>query len=288
MAEIQNVTGTAFIVAEFRAEENAAAQPLYTDPIVPLFLNEETKRAAARMSEAFPAVKKIVRIRTRYLDDRLDRQLHLGCGQVVILGAGLDTRSIRKQAPNVAFFEIDDENTLNFKKARLEENALNSRVTFIPGNYVTDNLVQLLKTNRFDFTRPTHLIWEGNTMYLTAPSIRQVMRDLAQHVSRFTLSFDYFKDGVIEKATGDAAVTGIVERFEAMGAPWISGVEDLQSLADDAGMTIVDDVATAELHQTYWPDEPLDSPIFDYYFLCTLESPAPRSGVHFQGGISAS
>lgn len=34
MAETKNVTGTAFIVAEFRADENSAAEPLFRDEIV--------------------------------------------------------------------------------------------------------------------------------------------------------------------------------------------------------------------------------------------------------------
>jgi len=34
MARIENVSGTAFVVAEFRAEENAEAAPLYRDSVV--------------------------------------------------------------------------------------------------------------------------------------------------------------------------------------------------------------------------------------------------------------
>ena len=154
--------------------------------------------------------------------------------------------------------------------------ALTADVSFISGNYVTDDFIQLLKSNEFDCSRPTHFIWEGNTMYLTPESMRQVMADIAHHIPRFTLSFDYFKEAVINKATGDAAATLIIERFAAMGAPWISGVDDLHRLADGPAMAIVDNVATAELHRAYWPDKTLDSAIFDYYFLCTLQSPAPR------------
>ncbi|WGJ15946.1 SAM-dependent methyltransferase [Methylocapsa sp. D3K7] len=274
MAAIENVTGTAFVVAEFRAEEAAEAKPLYEDKIVPVFLNEDTKRAAARIAETIPAVKKMVRIRTRYLDDRLDAQLRDGCKQVVILGAGLDTRAIRKQAPDVVYFEIDDETTLSFKKATLAENRLTADVSFIYGNYVTDDFIRLLISNGFDGSRPAHFIWEGNTMYLTADSIRQVMADIVRHVPQFTLSFDYFKEDVINEATGDAAATLITERFAAMGAPWRTGIGDIQRLADEAAMRLVDNVATAELHRAYWPGKALETAIFDYYFLCTLQSPA--------------
>ena len=44
MNEVREVSGTAFVVAEFRARENAEPHPLYLDPIVPIFLDDRTKR----------------------------------------------------------------------------------------------------------------------------------------------------------------------------------------------------------------------------------------------------
>jgi O-methyltransferase involved in polyketide biosynthesis len=61
MTKIQDVTGTAFIVAEYRARENGAPDPLYRDPIVPLFLNDRTRQAADRMAADFPTGEKGVR-----------------------------------------------------------------------------------------------------------------------------------------------------------------------------------------------------------------------------------
>jgi methyltransferase (TIGR00027 family) len=274
MAAIRNVTGTAFVVAEFRAEENKEIHPLYRDPIVPLFLNEETKKAAERIFAAFPPIKKIVRIRTRYLDDQLDNQLHLGYRQVVVLGAGLDTRAVRKPSPTVDYFEIDDESILEFKKARLEENCIDTKVRFIPGNYVTDGFVDLLKKTEFNFERPTHFIWEGNTMYLTAAAVNQVLADITRHVKQFTISFDYMSEEVIAKATGDPEVTSLVERFASMGAPWNYGISDVRSLAEKAATTILENVKISDLHRVYWPNQPLDSPLYDYYSICTLQSVA--------------
>jgi methyltransferase (TIGR00027 family) len=119
MNEVREVAGTAFIVAEFRALENEETHPLYLDPVVHIFLDERTKKAAAAIRADFPAGQKMPRLRTRYYDDRLDAQLANGCRQVVILGSGLDTRAERKRADGVAYFEIDDASTIEFKKARL-------------------------------------------------------------------------------------------------------------------------------------------------------------------------
>ncbi len=119
MNEVRKVTGTAFIVVEFRALENERTHPLYLDPVVHIFLDDRTKKAAAAIRADFPAGEKMPRLRTRYYDDRLDAQLANGCRQVVILGSGLDTRAERKRADGVAYFEIDDASTIEFKKARL-------------------------------------------------------------------------------------------------------------------------------------------------------------------------
>jgi len=271
MTEIKHVTGTAFIVAEFRARENEQANPLYVDRIVPLFLDERTKQTANAISSGFPAAEKNDRIRTRYLDDRLDEQLALGCRQVVILGAGLDTRAVRKRSPGVAYFEIDDVNTLSFKRARLSECGIDATMTFIPGDYVADGVLGLLERNGFKADWPTLFLWEGNTMYLTRPAVMRVLRELREGVPEFSLAFDYMDEAVVARATGDPETTSFVERFAAMGAPWHFGLDDLDVLAEDAAMIVADAVTVAELHRAYWPDRPLDSIIYEHYALCTLK-----------------
>ena len=272
MTEIQDVTGTAFIVAEYRAQENAEQDPLYRDPIVPV-LSERTRQAADRVAAFFPPGVQGVMLRTRYFDDRLDEQLSRGCRQVVIPGAGLDTRGVRKQMPGVTYFEIDDEDILNFKKERLVEAGIEAPIVYIPGNYVADDLLRLLDANGFDFNLPSYVIWEGNTMYLNRPAVLKVLTDLRSSVAKFAISFDYLTEAVINYATGDERISAFVKRFAEMGAPWTFGIDDLDALAGDAGLTVVNDVKMAELFSTFWPNRQLDSKWYDNYAVCTLAAP---------------
>jgi len=269
---IENVTGTAFVVAEFRAEENRAHAPLYRDAIVDLFLSEASREAAGRMYVRFPPVKDMVIVRTKYLDDTLDKQLASEFKQVLILGAGLDTRAVRKQARGVTYFEIDDPATLALKRRCYAEQGIDVPVKLIPGNYVTDGMIDLLRQNGFDFTLPTYIIWEGNTMYLPLESVKQTIADLRQHIRRFRISFDYMTDAVITKTTGDAGVTTLVESFAAMGAPWLTGFRNIQTLARESSLTLLENFKTLELSQQYWRERTLTSAIFEHYRLCTMES----------------
>ncbi len=275
MTAIKNVTGTAFIVAEFRAEENHEPMPLYRDPIVGLFLNDETRRAATAACAANPSAKEAVKLRTRYLDDVLEARIAEGCRQVVILGAGLDTRAIRKRAPGVAYFELDDGATLDFKKARFDEHGLDADVTFIPANYVAEDWIGLLEAHQFDSGLPTHFIWEGNTMYLPLVEVMRVLVRLREHVPQSTVALDYLSEKVITKSTGDPALCALVEYFARLNAPWITGIEDVHALADGLGLAVRENVSTADLHRKHWPDRAITSSFFQFYSLCTL---APRSG----------
>jgi methyltransferase (TIGR00027 family) len=271
MTEVKDVTGTAFIVAEFRARENAEPQPLYFDPIVPIFLDDRTKQAADAIAAGFVPADRMLRLRTRYFDDRLDEQLAHGCRQVVILGAGLDTRAERKRALGVAYFEIDDPSTVSFKQARLAERGIDAPIHFIAANYVAAGVVPLLEANDFDRELPSFFIWEGNTMYLTEAAVIKVLNDLRGWVRQFSISFDYMDEAVVARTTGDAGTTSFVERFAAMGAPWHFGIDDLEALAVETGMTVADATTVGDLHRQFWSEQPLDSIIYDHYALCTLK-----------------
>lgn len=270
MSEIQDVTGTAFVVAEYRARENAAAHPLYVDPIVPIFLDARTHATAERMVADFPAGERAVQLRTRYYDDHLDAELAGGCRQVVILGAGLDTRGVRKQAPGVTYFEIDDAGIIDFKTARLKEAEVEATIVFIRGNYVTDGLLRLLQANGFDFDAKSYFIWEGNTMYLTKPAVLGVLEDLRRRVRSFAISFDYVSEEIIAGTTGDPRTSRFVDHFAEMGAPWHFGMNDVEALAGEAGMRLLDTERMADLHRAFWPHRPMGAAFYDHYALCTL------------------
>src|SRR5580765_7074761 len=268
MVTIEDVTGTAFVVAEYRAEENREPEPIYRDPVVGVFLSDASRQAAERVSSRFPAVKDMVKTRTRYFDDRLGAEIAGGIGQVVILGAGLDTRAVRKRSAGVRYFEIDDPATMELKRRCYADAGIDAAVRLIAGNYVTDGLIDLLRSNGFEFDVPAYLIWEGNVMYMPLANDKDTMRQLKRYIKRFRLSFDYLTEAVITKTTGDAGLTILVESFEAMRAHWVSGIDNIDSLAREVGLRVVENFTTGELYRKY-RGHPVSSPIFQHYSICT-------------------
>jgi hypothetical protein len=77
-------------------------------------------------------------------------------------------------------------------------------------------------------------------------------------------------ESVISKTTGDPGITTLVESFANMGAPWLSGIKDVKSLARELGLYVVENFPLAELYQEYGVRRPMASTIFNYYAVCTL------------------
>ena len=113
--------------------------------------------------------------RTLYFDRRLERALDRGIAQVVVVGAGYDSRAWRLARLGVGFFEVDHPATQSDKRRR----APSGGPVFVPVDLGEASLVQSLTEASLDWHRPTVFVIEGVTMYLEEDEVRSMLRDLA-------------------------------------------------------------------------------------------------------------
>ncbi len=125
----------------------------------------------------------------RTLEDSLDR-----IGQVVILGAGWDTRAYGALRDwGHPAFEVDQGPTQRAKLAGLDRAGIDrSHVTFVAVDFNRQSWLEALEEQGFDPTVPTHVIWEGVTMYLEEQAIVDTLRCVAGFPAGSSLAFDYF------------------------------------------------------------------------------------------------
>ena len=129
-------------------------------------------------------------IRTRFIDDCLRRAIEAGATQVVILGAGFDTRAYRLTdlLKDTTIFEVDRPQTQEVKKRRVAE-ALGGappNVAYVPIDFQHDNLGEVLARHGHDPACRTCFIWEGVTMYLPAAAVRATLEFVGPHASGST------------------------------------------------------------------------------------------------------
>ncbi|UFQ19862.1 MULTISPECIES: SAM-dependent methyltransferase [Streptomyces] len=111
-------------------------------------------------------------LRTRTLDDFLLRSVGTGARQVVLLGAGLDTRAFRLDLPSdCVVFEIDRAGVLAFKQQVLTDVSAAPKVTRVPVPVdLRADWVGALTTSGFDPAVPSVWLAEGLLFYLPGPA----------------------------------------------------------------------------------------------------------------------
>jgi methyltransferase (TIGR00027 family) len=116
--------------------------------------------------------------RCRYIDDYLQECLKSGVTQLVILGAGLDSRAYQDELHQgmVRIFEVDHPATQASKIEQVKKvfGKIPSHTTYIPVDFINETLDKLL-TSGFDRSRKTLFIWEGVTLYLNIESINTTL-----------------------------------------------------------------------------------------------------------------
>jgi len=132
------VSETALGAAEMRAEESKRPERLFDDPYAqafvaaapPLFPGVPPVADAAALTALIAASVAGMAIRTRFYDEYLLAACADGCRQVVLLGAGLDTRAFRLDwPPGVRLFELDLPELFAFKERVLIQEDAKSRCT---------------------------------------------------------------------------------------------------------------------------------------------------------------
>jgi methyltransferase (TIGR00027 family) len=168
---------TALGVAYIRATESARPDRLFSDPLASLFV-EASGWAPAREQMSSHEVQNgywagllnWVVVRTRFLDDLLERAAASGCRQFVLLGAGLDARAFRLGWPAATLlFELDLPDVLGFKEEVITSSAAVPACarTVVPGDLQSDDWPSAIVEAGFDPQQPTTWIAEGLLIYFS-------------------------------------------------------------------------------------------------------------------------
>jgi methyltransferase (TIGR00027 family) len=116
--------------------------------------------------------------RTRFFDEQVRQAMQQGVTQVVILGAGYDTRALRLQREGVRFFEVDHPATQADKRGKVEGLGLSFSPIFVAVDFTKDDLAAQLQRAGYSPQEKTFFLWEGVTMYLSEAEMNHTLAAL--------------------------------------------------------------------------------------------------------------
>jgi methyltransferase (TIGR00027 family) len=133
-------------------------------------------------------------VREQFVEDIIVAEARRGLAQVVILGAGFDTRAYRIGAlKGLPVFEVDHPVTQAQKRAALRGVAIPPEVQFVSVDFETDDLGERLRSAGYREDVRTLFVWQGVSMYLTQSGIDRTLAFIARHSAKgSTVVLDYF------------------------------------------------------------------------------------------------
>ncbi|MFD7484637.1 class I SAM-dependent methyltransferase [Streptomyces mirabilis] len=194
--------------------------------------------------EGVRACAEVVVPRTVVIDDALRSH---GTPQLVVLGAGLDSRAWRlPELADTDVWEVDHPASQQDKQERLAEAGtppvVARSVRFAPVDFATDDLGSALEATGHDASVPTTWLWEGVVPYLTHDEVRATVRAVADRSapgSALVLNYQ----GPSVKASAGRLIARVLNSSVTASEPWRSlwKPQKMAALLAEYGLRVVSD-----------------------------------------------
>jgi methyltransferase (TIGR00027 family) len=265
----EKTSRTAEMICSLRAASYYEENPCYRSSdhvatlLIPWFVRYMSKIYILRkifITKFAPkGVYEYVIARTKYIDHIFSEAVDQGFEQVLIFGAGFDTRSIRflRSDSTVKVFEVDAEATQKAKLGRLHEVGvpIPNNTTYMAIDFNKEDPMECLIANGFQHGKRCLFILEGLLMYLDDDAVDKtfhLMHDLSGEGSRVV--FDYIYSSVLKHEGRYYGEFELQKNVIDAGEPWTFGFEEgkVGRYLLDHGFNIEEEYNTGILEKRYF------------------------------------
>lgn len=232
------------------------------------------KAERAKYERIMPGVNGAIVARIRFIDECLADAMKKGLQQLVIIGAGYDTRAYRIPGvrEQLKVFEVDHPLTQEVKTRTIREifGDLPAHVTFVPVVFGRDRIEAQLTAHGYDSSLKTLFIIEGLLMYIPAPAVEALLsfiRNATGPGSGFVA--DYFDRSVVEGTSILPEAQALKGFVEQEGAALQFGFDEgaVEAELRARGFSGVESVNATALKARFFPAAGPDrhvSPMFNF------------------------
>jgi methyltransferase (TIGR00027 family) len=199
--------------------------------------------------------------RTRYIDSVFKDAVEKDFPQILVFGAGFDSRGIRFLGTDskTKVFELDVPITQNRKIEHLRELGIeiHPNITFIPIDFNKESPGRKLIEYGFRKNKRSLFILEGLTMYLDPGSVDLTFRMISEFAgSGSEVVFDYIYSSVLREENlyyGEKAIRNKVRKADE---GWVFGLEkgEIKKFLEKYDLDLVEDLDSKGLENRYFRD----------------------------------
>lgn len=216
-----------------------------------------------KFNKFLPGLHEYVIARTAFFDGIFIDALNKSIPQIVLLGAGYDSRAFRFAKLNSAtkIIELDIAPTQNRKKKCLKKAQIDipKHVTIVPINFNKESLKDILEKAGYDSHEKTLFLWEGVSYYLDSESVDATL-EIVSHTSHneSVIAFDY----AISISEENLNSYGVKEFFQTMkkhhaNEELMFAINEgkIESFLEQRGLKLVNHLGNKEIEKTFLLNE---------------------------------
>jgi methyltransferase (TIGR00027 family) len=199
--------------------------------------------------------------RTKYIDAIFKEVLAEGFDQILIFGAGFDTRTLRFQteAGDTKIFELDVPITQQAKLGQYAKRGLSipANVEFISIDFDKESLSEKLEEAGFEKGRRSLFVLEGLLMYLQPESVDETLKVIEGFAGEGSeVVFDYVRASVLRQPGAHYGGREIVGSVAKAGERWYFGIEEgeLEEFLKKYGFRVSEHKDAQGLESMYFTD----------------------------------
>ncbi|MEN6293473.1 MAG: class I SAM-dependent methyltransferase [Methanobacterium sp.] len=245
-------------------------EKIFSDPYAIRFVNPEmlenmaknpveAQKKSEELEKLFPGVHNSIIARVRYFDDFVEKLVDEDLEQLVILGAGYDTRAYRIEGlkENVKVFEVDHPNTQSFKIQKIREifGSIPDHVIYVPVDFDTQKLDQRLLESGYGGSKKTLFIMEGLVMYIPPDAVDETLSFIVNNSGKGSaVIFDYVPQSVVDGTSDLEVGKNLHNHAKEYKEPLQFGIEEgtLETFLKNRGFSSIESVTSEDYQKAYF------------------------------------
>jgi methyltransferase (TIGR00027 family) len=260
-----SITASGIAVARAVESEKPDGVRICNDPYAARFLNPWFYRFMRVFFDSGYAewagggVQGFLVARCRYMDDVLQASLGDGFQQLVVLGAGFDSRPYRfdQLKSGVKVFEVDHPATqqAKMKKIRAILGKLPEYIAYVSIDFNSTTLEDRLPSFGYNENQKTLFIWEGVVMYLTQEAFDRTLGFVVHYSGPGSqVVFDYIYTALLDGSVRHGEVRRMRRARPFLGEGLTFSIPEGKAgeFLEQHGFMKTIDVTSEELHRRYF------------------------------------
>jgi methyltransferase (TIGR00027 family) len=220
---------------------------------------DEIKARWEQFDHLMPGLGNSIVARVRYFDDFVKTSINEGLEQLVIFGAGYDTRAYRIEGlkQKVRVFEVDHPDTQRVKMEKVKEifGQLPDHVVYLSVDFETEEFGQRLLDIGYNKALKTLFVMEGLIMYIPPEAVDETLSFIVESSGKGSaVLFDYLPGSVINGTCEVETGKNILNYVKQAGEPSQFGIKDetIELFLAQRGFSRIQNVTIEDYKRAYF------------------------------------